>query len=300
MSESLPSPEPSRARGLTSHPRSRLGLGLLAAAALAVFVLFLIARFWSPSALEMVGTVERRSLELAAPSAERIVAIPVRPGQRVKQGDVLVRLDDEVAKLELEAGTASLAAAEANLEAARQEYQRIESLVRSRVGSKQQLDLAKRAFDEARAQRAERAARASQMKRRLEDHTLRAGADGVVDQIAFEVGERVPAGGVVAVVLADDAPWVRLWLPAPAAARVRPGQAVSVEVTGFEGRFEGRLVDVGREPEFTPHFALTERERDHLVYESRVVLEGSFEDMRPGIPATVRIALGPEPEAGGR
>jgi HlyD family secretion protein len=50
------------------------------------------------------------------------------------------------------------------------------------------------------------------------------------------------------------------------------------------------VLDVAREPEFTPHYALTERERVHLVYEARVAIEDSPTTLRPGIPAEVAFA----------
>ena len=46
---------------------------------------------------------------------------------------------------------------------------------------------------------------------------------------------------------------------------------------------------MSREPEFTPHFALTERDRVHLVYETRVGIDGAPADLRPGVPAEVTL-----------
>ena len=111
--------------------------------------------------------------------------------------------------------------------------------------------------------------------------------DGVVDQIPFDAGERIPAGGVVVVVLDAAPPWVRVWLPAGRVAQVSPGTPARVRIHGVAGTFAGGVIDVAREPEFTPHFALTERDREHLVYETRVLLDGAPAPLRPGIPAEV-------------
>ena len=46
---------------------------------------------------------------------------------------------------------------------------------------------------------------------------------------------------------------------------------------------------MAREPEFTPHYALTERDRVHLVYETRVRLQDAPPGLRPGLPAEVEI-----------
>lgn len=278
--------------------RKRLILITALAIVFLAIVVPIVVRNLLPETLELVGTVERQSLELAAPTAERIVEIQVRPGQQVEAGQILVRLDAEVAELEVEAAGSNLAAAEASLAAARQELARVAGLARAKVVSPQALDNARKAHDEARAMQAERAARTAQARRLLADLTLRTPKAGTVDQIAYEIGERVPSGSVIAVILATGAPWVRVWIPARAVARLRPGSTVEVEIPGIDGSFRGRLDDIAREPEFTPHFALTERERDHLVYESRVVLEDAPASLRPGLPATVRIRLGEPPEAG--
>jgi HlyD family secretion protein len=62
-------------------------------------------------------------------------------------------------------------------------------------------------------------------------------------------------------------------------------------VAGLEAPLRGRVLDIAREPEFTPHYALTERDRVHLVYETRVEIEDAPAGLRPGAPADVRIAL---------
>jgi HlyD family secretion protein len=114
---------------------------------------------------------------------------------------------------------------------------------------------------------------------------------GVVDQIPYDLGERVPAGAVVAVVLQDEQPWVRVWIPERAVSRLSTATAGDVEIDGFPRAFRGRVLSVAREPEFTPHYALTERERGHLVYETRLRIEDAPAELRPGAAATVVIRL---------
>ncbi len=241
--------------------------------------------------LRLAGTVERKTLELAAPVSEVIVEIPVAEGDRVGAGDLLVQLDVDVAQAELRACEAAQAAADALGTETERELTRQAELRRKQVATQQSLDAARRRRDEAVALVAEKAARIAQANERLEDLTLRSLVSGVVDQLPYEVGERVPAGGVVAVVLADEKPWVRVWLPARAVARVGPETRARVSVEGLGQELTGTLGHVAREPEFTPHYALTERESAHLVYEARVVLENAPESLRAGIPAQVQLDL---------
>jgi len=241
--------------------------------------------------VELVGTVERKALELAAPVSAVIVDLPVEVGSRVEAHAVVVQLDTTVAEANLRAYTAAREAAEAGLRQAQGEYQRVEGLRKARVSTEQALDDALRRRDEARALVAEKEARIAQAQKLLEDLTLRAHSAGVLDQLAFEEGERVPAGGVAAVVLADEEPWVRVWLPARAVARVQPGSSAEIEVEGLDGLLAGKVIHVAREPEFTPHYALTERESSHLVYETRVRIQDAPPALRPGLAARVRVQL---------
>ncbi len=239
--------------------------------------------------VQLAGTVERTALELAAPDAELVTEVPVAVGDRVAAGEVVVRLDTVVADAELLAAEASREAAEAGVTESEGEFGRTAQLRRSGVSTQQSLDSSRRRRDEARAVAAERDARIAQAKKRRDDLTLRTPVAGVVDQIAFEVGERVPAGGVVAVVLTEETPWVRVWMPARMVAKAGPGTRAEVKVEGFDDWLPARVRDVAREPEFTPHFALTERESEHLVYEARIALDEAPDDLRPGLPAQVRV-----------
>lgn len=241
--------------------------------------------------IQLAGMIERKTLELSAPISEIIVDIPVKEGQRIEAGQVIVQLDTEVVAAELLAQEAALAAAEAFQSEAEGEFKRQENLRRARVASPKALDVARRARDEALAQVAEKKARVLQAKRRLEDLTIRSRTAGVVDQLPFEVGERVPAGGVVTVVISDDNPWVRVWLPSRVVGQAKSQLEAKVQVQGMKSWLKGSLDYVSREPEFTPHYALTERESTHLVYESRIALQNAPDDLRPGLPAQVVLNI---------
>lgn len=239
--------------------------------------------------IQLVGIVERKALELSAPISEIIADIPVQENQRIEKGDIVVQLDTEVVAAELVAQESSVAAAEALLTEAEGEFKRQDDLRKARVASPKALDEARRYRDEAVAQLAEKKARVLQAQKRLDDLTIRSQVSGVVDQLPFELGERVPAGGVVAVIIAEEKPWVRVWMPSRVVMLANPQLEVSVRIQGMKEWYKGRLEYISRQPEFTPHYALTERESAHLVYESRVVLVEAPSDLRPGLPAEVRI-----------
>jgi len=243
--------------------------------------------------LVLVGTVERTLVEVAAPVSETIDEIAVRRGEHVEAGALLVRLDTLLADAELASAQAELARAQAAHTVAQHDHRRALELHQNDVASEQQLERARLALDEAEAGWRAAAARTAAAQKRRADLVLRAPSAGVVDQVPFDPGERVPAGAVLAVLLADGAPWVRVWIPERAVARVRPGDAAAVTIDGIASVLSGRVLEISREAAYTPHYALTERERVHLVYETRVEIRDAPAELRPGVPAEVRIALAP-------
>lgn len=258
-------------------------------AALAALPLLLAACAEDPGELRLVGTVERTQIELVAPVSETIVAIHAERGDHVAKGRLLVELDPTVARAEVARAEAALAGARTAEHVAKIEMERASRLRRSRVASEQDLDRAQLQHDEAAARLREAEAQLDAAHKRLADLSLASPVDGVLDQLPFDSGERVPAGAVVAVVLGDADPWVRVWIPEESFVRVLPGTPAEVRIDGIAAPLHGKVLDVSRDPEFTPHYALTERDRVYLVYETRVRLLDAPPQLRPGVPAQVHI-----------
>jgi HlyD family secretion protein len=241
--------------------------------------------------VDLVGTLEQTQIELVAPVSEVIVKVLAERGQEVEADQLLVRLDPTLATANARRAEAALARAHTADRVAAHEFERAKELRQSSIASERALERAELEREEATAGLRQAAAGVDAAQKHVRDLDLRAPAAAVVDQLPYEVGERVPAGAVLAVLLRRERPWVRVWLPEPYLAQVRPGLEAEISLDGWRGPLRGRVLDVAREPTFTPHFALTERERAHLVYETRVELLDPPEGVRPGVPATVRLPL---------
>jgi HlyD family secretion protein len=224
-----------------------------------------------------------------APSPEVVAELAVARGQRVAAGQLVARLDATLADTEVARAAAALSGARTGAAVANIDLDRARRLEHGRVASTQELDRARLAHDEAEARLREAEAALAAARKRRADLDLHAPAAAVVDQLPFEVGERVPVGAVLAVLLDEGDPWVRVFLPETSFARVGPGTPATIRIDGISGAIRGSVLDVAREPEFTPHYALTERDRVHLVYETRVRILDAPATLRPGVPAEVEL-----------
>jgi len=243
--------------------------------------------------LALVGSVERTLVEIAAPASEVITEIRVERGERVESGQLLVRLDATLADAEIARAQALLAGAQTGVIIAQHELERAQNLRGARVASQQALERAQLQRSEAYARLREAEAGLAVAQKHRADLELLAPVAGVVDQIPFDRGERVPAGSVLAGLLQDGDPWVRVWVPEDRLVLARPGGPAEVRVDGVPGVLHGEILDVAREPEFTPHYALTERDRSYLVFEARVAIRDAPTGLRPGLPADVLVRAVP-------
>ena len=124
--------------------------------------------------------------------------------------------------------------------------------------------------------------------------TITAPFPGQVTVRHREPGEVVPAGAPVITLLDPNDRWVRIYVPEDRIGRVAVGQSAVVTADSWPDRtYEGRVVQIGSEAEFTPRNVQTPEERTRLVYPVKVRITGDpgF-DLKPGIPADVRLAGG--------
>ena len=215
-------------------------------------------------------------------------------------------------------GRARLAGSEGALATAKSELARTKQLLASGVASAARLDRDRALYDEALAQRdaaraelaamlegttAEELAQAeaalaeaesalADVRVRAARLEVRAPVAGIIDALPFERGERPPQGAAVVVMLANGAPYARVFVPEALRVRVVPGVAARVHVDGVDAPFDARVRSVASDASFTPYHALTERDRGRLVFVAEVDLEGDAARALPtGVPVQVDFVL---------
>ncbi|MES9942995.1 MAG: HlyD family efflux transporter periplasmic adaptor subunit [Candidatus Thiodiazotropha sp. 6PLUC7] len=234
----------------------------------------------------------------------------------------LARAEANLEKLRNGAREEEVAAATANVEGARasltenqSNYARILNLKKQKLVSQSELDRALSARDASQAslQSAQealliltngtreedlRAAEASLNgakatlaieNKRLADLTIIATRDGILDNLPWNLGERVSIGSPLAIVLAGKTPHARIYVPEPYRVKLKVGDSLVVHVDGIEHSITGHLRWIASEPAFTPYYALNQEERSRLMYLAEVELPDSQSGLPNGIPAQVEL-----------
>ena len=180
------------------------------------------------------------------------------------------------ARAQLDTALAARDSAEANLESAEEELLRLTNGTR-----KEQLDQAAAAVQAA-------AAHLAVAKHNLRELSVVATRDAYLDSLPWHVGERVTTGATLALLLADAAPYARVYIPETWRTRLHIGDRRPVTVDGIATPLTGVLRWVASDPAFTPYYALNAGDRARLVYLAEFDLEDA-EDLPTGMPAQVLL-----------
>ena len=122
-------------------------------------------------------------------------------------------------------------------------------------------------------------------------HTALAPSAGVVDSLLFEPGERPTPGQPMAILLAGEQVYARIYVPEALRVRTRPGTTATVFVDGLSKPLDGVVRWVASEATFTPYFALTEDDRGRLSFVAKVDILDHPERLPDGVPVEVELAI---------
>ena len=253
------------------------------------------------------GTVESRKRAGMSPGISGlVVAIPVDKGAHVKQGEVLLRLDDVEHQARVQLAENSLAAARATAEQAQGEaeladylWQRTRSLAREQVVSETNLEQDRTRALIGRSAATAAGARIREMESALEvaratlaKTIMTAPFDGVVLDVTTEVGEWIspsPPGVFIPPVIDlidPDALYVSAPIDEADVARIRVGLPVRITLDAFRGQsFDGTL-------SYVSSFVETRQEQNRTLRVEAVFQRTELPaNLLPGLSADIEVIL---------
>lgn len=156
--------------------------------------------------LSWQGTVRSRTVAKIAPKLNaRILEIAVNPGDTVKKGAVIARLDDRDLRAAYNAAMAAHAAAAAQAGQAGADEKRIIDLYQKQAATRQNYDAVLAQAKAARAMASQAASGAQQAKVMLGENILYAPFDGVISERLKEPGDMaMPSDAVVSMHKPED------------------------------------------------------------------------------------------------
>ena len=246
-------------------------------------------------------------VKISAEVSGEIIDLPVKEGQNVNKGDMLVKIKPEFYIAALNQATASFKSSEASktmteatLRKAEAEFKRNEDLIRSKLVSDSVFDEVRAAFDVAKAQLESAAhqvdvakATVDSAKDSLDKTTITAPLAGTISKLNSRLGERVLGTvqnvGTEIMTIADlNEMEARVDVGENDVVRIAPGQKALLEVDAFKNRkFNGTVTEIANSSKDAGQMSVGSTQ-EATKFEVRIRIQEK-EAFRPGMSVTAEV-----------
>jgi HlyD family secretion protein len=246
-------------------------------------------------------------VKISAEVSGEIIDLPVKEGQKVKKGDLLVKIKPDFYIAALNQATANFKSseasknmAEATLRKAEAEFKRNEDLIRSKLVSDSVFDEVRAAFDVAKAQLESSAhqvdvakATVDSAKDSLDKTTIAAPLAGTISKLNSRLGERVLGTvqnvGTEIMTISDlNEMEARVDIGENDVVRIAPGQKAMLEVDAFKNRkFNGIVTEIANSSKDSGQLGQG-TSQEATKFEVRIRVQES-EAFRPGMSVTAEV-----------
>lgn len=220
------------------------------------------------------GWVEAELIFVSPDEQGRVETLKVREGDRVKKGDLLFTVDDDLQKADVVVRNTSVINAQ-------QGFDRAKELLKSSAGTQKNYDDFEAALRQAKAN-------LDWSQTRLARRNAYTPSDSTVEQIYYRPGETVPGGRPVVALLPPGNLKIRFFASQAILPTIKFGDIVDVSCDGCEKGLTAKVSFIARSAEYTPPVIYSQEERAKLVFliEARPELPDKF---RVGQPVTVTL-----------
>jgi HlyD family secretion protein len=120
--------------------------------------------------------------------------------------------------------------------------------------------------------------------------SLRSPLGGLVSNRPINVGETASPGATLMTIANLEEVKLTVYIPENRYGRIQLGQSVNVQVDSFPDRvYEGSVVYISSEAEFTPRNVQTKEERVNTVFAVKILIPNPDHELKPGMPADATI-----------
>ncbi len=273
------------------------------------------------------GRIEADEIDIDTKFAGRIAELKADEGDLVKQGQLLARMDTrdieaslakaqaqvQISRHALEESSANLDAQQTQVTLAKQELDRTTRLANQGFATIELLDQRRQAHNSAvaalaaarqRVRVAERAIDAAShdvelYKINIADNSLVAPKGGRVQYRLANVGEVLPAGGRLFVMLDTSYVYMDIYLPTLDVGKLKIGADARITLDAYPNvSIPAKIVFIATRAQFTPKMVETRDERDKLMFRVRLridpaLLKAHEDAVRSGLPGVGYVRTDP-------
>ena len=183
--------------------------------------------------------------DLRAEVSAIVLAVLKENGDKVKKGDLLVRLDETSIRDTLRSRESAAQTAEQAYEQAQRQYERLVKLQKDGLVSLQQLEDAEDRRNTTQSERESSRSNLVAARQQLQRTQVRAPFDGVVSDRKVSAGDTAQIGKELVKVIDPASLRFEGFVSADSIGALKPGQKVTFRIHGFEARdFSGKITRI--------------------------------------------------------
>jgi len=232
----------------------------------------------------------KKDVKIGATVPGLIISLPVKDGDIIKKGQLLVQIDPSEYKSAVAQATAQLNSAEANFEQAKLLHERQQKLFEKSLTSKEQYDASLTQYDVAKAQYDQSQASLRQAEDLLAKTTITAPMDGKITELLKKEGEMV-AGATYnpteIMTISDLSAFeVEVEVDETDIAETKLVQEAKIKIDAFpDTSFKGEVSEIGNTAKVTGYGT-----QDQVVnFLVKVLILDEVKGIKPGMSASVDI-----------
>jgi len=198
-----------------------------------------------PLSESAIGTIRAvHETTIGSKLLARVVEVNLKAGQKVKAGDILVRLDDTDLRAKLQQSNAAVAAIEAARAQAAADEKRYASLIESKAISRQDYEKAVTALRSAEADLLRAKETVNEVQATLDWATVRSPFDGTVIDKKVDVGDMVTPGQTLLTLFDPKRMQLVASVRESLTRQLQIGQSIGVRIDGLNKQCSGTVSEI--------------------------------------------------------
>lgn len=259
------------------------------------FILIISGAYWynlpqSEQPLTLYGNIDIRQVNTAFRVGGRLAKMNFEEGDIVKRGEILAELDTEPLENAHNQAIAKVEQAKAAYENAKRINKRKQTLCKTKTVSQQDCETAQANEEIAYADLQYAQASQDVADTAYDDAFLTAPSDGMVLIRITEPGTLLSAGVPVYTISLNKKMWARAYVKETELGKIQLGSQVKIYTDSTTKIYNGHIGFISSTAEFTPKSIETASLRTDLVYRLRIIIDDADDNLKQGMPVTIRLA----------
>jgi HlyD family secretion protein len=249
---------------------------------LIIFILFLTCNKNKREIFSGVFTGEEYILRPVV--SGKIASFPYNEGHLVTKNDTIIVIDDSELKKIITSLGYNVQNLRLELKNADEDMKKAEELYKASAISEEKYELAERRYKSLQLQLKSAEASLEAKRESVKHFHIIAPVNGYISKKYLKEGETAIPGTPIVEILDLNIIYLNIYVPEVILPKISINQKVDVKVDAFPDRtFNGKVVYISKEAEFTPKNIQTREDRILLVYRVKVLIENPEGLIKPGI-----------------